>query len=181
MYKSVPQIVVWLSRRSSVGAALRFRSSSRAFFAGPRSRRGSFWGLGHPLRTSQRRLPRLTRSASEAIGVRNRIYRNIPIQRCGGSSHAAVYLGCLAIVPRVGVGLRLYILGEYGNINYEIDISCVLHKQRPPAEFPCQSAADRVFWLQNRPEIRCRQGRQNRTQVIDIQSVSDVERALLRG
>src|SRR5271168_3229178 len=83
--------------------------------------------------------------------------------------------------PRRRSGLRLYIVGEYGNVNYEMDISCVLHKQRPAAEFPCQSAADRVFQLQNRPKIRCRQGRQNRVQVIDIQSVSDVERALLRG
>ena len=157
--KSVPQIVVWLFRRSrpwaplsGFGALPGLSSLDPGLDEAPSGAWATHW------RTSQRRLPRLTRSASEAIGVRNRIYRNIPIQRCGGSSHAAVYLGCLAIVPRVGVGLRLYILGEYGNINYEIDISCVLHKQRPPAEFPCQSAADRVFRLQNRPEIRCRQG-----------------------
>jgi hypothetical protein len=43
------------------------------------------------------------------------------------------------------VRLRLYIVGEYDNINYEMDISCVLRKQRPAVEFLCQSADDRVF------------------------------------
>src|SRR5271167_1768581 len=189
MCKSVPQIVVWLSRRSRLWAPLSgfgalpgLSSLDPGLDEAPSGAWATHW------RTSRRRLPRLTDRHPKPPGFENRIFYidNLrvlqytdPEMRRTWFPHAGA--GAARRSPASEVGLRLYIVGEYGNVNYEMDISCVLHKQRPAAEFPCQSAADRVFRLQNRPEIRCRQGRQNRVQVIDIQSVSDVERALLRG
>jgi hypothetical protein len=160
--KSVPQIVVWLFRRSRPWAPLSgFGALPGLSSLDPGLDEAPSGAWATHCRTCQRRLPRLTDKPHFDIdNLTVSQYRDIPIQGCGGHGSHTQQLCARAAwrSPASEVGLRLYIVGEYGNVNYEMDISCVLHKQRPADEFPCQSAADRVFRLQNRPEIRCRQG-----------------------